>query len=162
GMGGRARADGRVGRILTPTAGQGGKARRIQPLRRSFVDVSSGTCAAGRSPVLSLDLKKVAEFARGAETEDLLDRVTVFRDQMEPAALEVIEAELDRRGITPDGIDRHTVDREAAGIVTRDGTAMRCSFCDRPAVDHRWGWHRLWGLVPVFPRRIARCDVHRG
>src|SRR5262245_46368269 len=161
-MGGRPRADRRDGRILTPTAGHGRSARRIQPLRRGFVDVSSDSELTGRSPVLSLDLKKVAEFARGAQTEDLLDRVTVFRDQMEPAALEVIEAELDRRGVTPEDIDRHTIDREAAGIVTRDGTAMRCSFCDRPAVDRRWGWHRLWGLVPVFPRRIARCEVHRG
>jgi hypothetical protein len=112
--------------------------------------------------VLRLDLKNVAEFARGAETEDLLDRVTVFRDQMEPAAIEVFEAELDRLGITPEDIDRHVIDREVAGIVTRDGFAVRCTWCDRPAVERRWGWHRLWGLIPVFPRRIARCEVHLG
>jgi len=111
--------------------------------------------------VIRLDLKKVAEFARGAETEDLLDRVTIYRDQMEPEALEVLGEELDRRGITPEDIDRHTIDREATGIVTRDGAALRCTYCDRPAVKRGWAWHWLWGKLPVIPRPVAWCDVHR-
>ena len=32
-----------------------------------------------------------------------------------------------------------------------DGTAVRCSFCHRPAVAEGWGWHRLWGVLPLFP-----------
>ena len=28
--------------------------------------------------------------------------------------------------------------------------------CHRPAVVRRWDWHRLWGLLPVFPRVCAR------
>jgi hypothetical protein len=37
---------------------------------------------------------------------------------------------------------------------------MRCSFCNRPAVVQRRRWHRLFGLVPVFPKLFAYCDFH--
>ena len=33
-------------------------------------------------------------------------------------------------------------------------------FFERPAVRRGWGWHRLWGLVPVFPLRRALCEGH--
>jgi hypothetical protein len=42
-----------------------------------------------------------------------------------------------------------------------DGTAVGCSFCHRPAVAEGWGWHRLWGLLPVFPRYYYYCSEHR-
>jgi hypothetical protein len=111
--------------------------------------------------VLRLDLKKVAEFARDADTEDLLDRVTVYRDQMEPEAVDVLEAELDRRGVSADEIDRHAADRGASALVTADGSTVRCTYCDRPAVKRGWAWHWLWGKLPVLPRPVAWCEVHR-
>jgi hypothetical protein len=109
---------------------------------------------------MKLDLRKVAEYIRKAETEELLDRVTVYRDGMEPAALDLMEGELDRRGVTRAMMAEHGAARRARAIMLPDGTAMRCSFCDRPAVRQARGWHRLFGRVPVFPKVFAYCDFH--
>jgi hypothetical protein len=111
--------------------------------------------------VTKLDLNKVTKFAQSAETEDLLDRVTVYRDQTEPAALEVFEAELTRRGFDDEAILAHATNRNASSVVDSSGMAVRCSYCDRPAVERGWGWHRLWGRFPVVPRIVARCEVHK-
>ena len=110
---------------------------------------------------MELDLHKVAAYVRRAETEDLLDRVTVYRDGMESAAVDLMENELARRGLSPDEIAEHDRARRESAILLDDGTALRCSFCERPAVRRTWAWHRLWGYVPVFPRRFAFCEVHR-
>jgi hypothetical protein len=107
------------------------------------------------------DLERVRRNAQQATTEDLLDRVTVYRAGMEPEALELIEAELRRRGITEFDIAEHAAERDHA-IQLPDGSARMCSFCRRPAVRERWGWHWLWGKVPVFPRRFFYCPLHRG
>ena len=109
---------------------------------------------------MRLDLRKVAEFIRRADTEELLDRVTVYREGMEPAALDLMEGELDRRGISRAAIAEHDAERRATAIMLPDGTAMRCSFCNRPAVVQARGWHRLFGLIPIFPRIFARCALH--
>ena len=110
--------------------------------------------------MLGFDLKAVAKYIRKAETEDLLDRVTIYREGMEPAALDLMEGELDRRGVTREEIAEHDAFRRATAILLDDGTALRCSFCDRPAVVRAWGWHRLFGRLPIFPRRFAWCAVH--
>jgi hypothetical protein len=110
--------------------------------------------------MLRFELKAVAEYTRKATTEELLDRVTVYRAGMEPVALDLMENELDRRGLTRDEIARHDADRRQTAIILPDGTALRCSRCDRPAVFRGWRWHRLFGRVPVFPRRVALCGVH--
>src|SRR5689334_7294684 len=102
--------------------------------------------------MLKYDAERVRQNARQAETEDLLDRVTVYRAGMEPDALYVIEEELRRRGVTAADIDAHARRREESGLGEAGGLPARCSFCARPAVGRRWGWHRLWGLLPVFPR----------
>jgi hypothetical protein len=107
------------------------------------------------------DIKRVAENIRKADTEDLLDRATVYRRGMEPAAIDLIRGELDRRGVTADDILDHWEKRRAVVIVLDDGTALRCSFCDRPAVVRGRGWHRLWGRIPLFPWVFAYCDRHR-
>lgn len=110
--------------------------------------------------MLALDLRRVAAFVRDADTEELLDRVTVYRNGMEPAALDLMEAELDRRGVSRSDIADHHITRRETAILLPDGTAMRCHFCARPAVKRGWGWHRLFGKVPVFPRVFATCEVH--
>lgn len=110
---------------------------------------------------MELDLHKVAAYVRRAQTEELLDRVTVYRDGMEPAALDLMANELARRGLTPEEIDAHDRTRRATAILHDDGTALRCSFCERPAVTRVWAWHRLWGRVPVFPRRFSYCELHQ-
>jgi hypothetical protein len=109
---------------------------------------------------MKLDLKRVAEYIRRAATEELLDRVTVYREGMEPAALDLMEGELDRRGVTREEIAAHGARRRETAIFLADGTAMRCSFCDRPAVKQARGWHRLFGLVPIFPKLFAYCEIH--
>jgi hypothetical protein len=110
--------------------------------------------------MLRFDPERVRQNARQADTEDLLDRVTVYRAGMEAEALVILEGELHLRGITPDDIDRHAREREATSIPLPDGTVRKCSFCVRPAVRAGWSWHKLWGLVPLFPRHLGWCDRH--
>jgi hypothetical protein len=108
-----------------------------------------------------LNLDRVRQNVHQAATEDLLDRITVYRAGMEEAALDLIEEELQSRGITPDQIHAHEESRHREIGLLPDGTAVRCSFCHRPAVAEGWGWHRLWALVPIFPRYFHYCSVHR-
>ena len=109
---------------------------------------------------MDLDLKKVAAFMRGAADEDLLDRVTLYRDQMEPAALDLFEGELSRRGYNDEEIVAHGADFGSDAIQNKDGTIARCNFCSRPAVRQARGWHKLWGKIPLFPRLFAYCRTH--
>jgi len=118
---------------------------------------------------MRLDLERVRDNARQATTEDLLDRVTVYRAGMEPEALDVIEDELRVRGIDGAAIEAHAAQREMASLFHPDGTAAMCSFCRRPAVAQGWGWHwlsvpfrgRRWRLLPLVPCRFSYCAEHR-
>jgi hypothetical protein len=79
---------------------------------------------------------------------------------MEKAALEVIDGELRRRGVTPADIHAHW-EIKRANVLTVDQVARRCTFCDRPAVSRRWGIHWLWGGIPTFiPRLYQYCEMH--
>ena len=109
---------------------------------------------------MNLDLRVIAENIRRTADEELLDRITVYREEMEPAAVDLIEGELARRGFRPEAIAEHERTRREQMIYTADGIVRRCHFCDRPAVRGAWGWHRLWGRVPLFPRFLAYCAVH--
>ncbi len=112
---------------------------------------------------MRLDLHAVARFMRTADDETLLDRVTAYRAGMEPAALDLMEGELDRRGVSRDEIAAHAANRQATCLFGADGVAVRCDRCDRcdrPAVRRAWGWHRFWGLLPVFPQRRTACAAH--
>jgi predicted phosphoribosyltransferase len=109
---------------------------------------------------MRLNLRAVANYMRRADTEELLDRVTVYRNAMEPAAVDLIEGELSRRGVTSEQIAEHEQLRRAQVIILPDGTALRCSFCGRPAVARGTGWQRLLGLIPIYPRMFAYCDAH--
>lgn len=105
--------------------------------------------------------ENVRDNARQATTEDLLDRVTVYRAGMEPEALAIIERELRSRGLAAADIADHAQEREPTIIELPDGTSVQCSFCYRPAIEQFWGWHRLWKKVPVFPRLFAYCAEHQ-
>jgi hypothetical protein len=110
---------------------------------------------------MHFDPQRVRANVRRAETEDLLDRITVYRAGMEPEALDLIEVELRARGLSLAEIEAHAERRRGQTIPLPDGTAVRCSFCERPAMGQGWGWHRLWGLLPVFPRYYSYCEQHR-
>lgn len=111
---------------------------------------------------MDVPLRAIAEYIRRAGTEDLLDRVTVFRDLTEPAAVDLMEHELSRRGETPARIADHDRHRRATALFGADGTALRCWRCARPAVRWVWRWHRVFGRLPLFPRLVRECDGHGG
>ncbi len=110
---------------------------------------------------LAFDVQKVLANVRKASTEDLLHRVTVYRAGMEPEAIEIIEEELCSRGVRPADIEDHARRHVGEVIFEEDGTAKKCSFCRQPAVTRGWGWHRLWQIVPIFPRLFYYCREHQ-
>jgi len=110
---------------------------------------------------MKLDLERVRGNVREASTEDLLDRATVYRDGMEPEALEIIDGELRRRGVGGAEQAAHEGRRRQALVVGRDGWPLRCRKCPRPAVTVAWEWGKLWWLIPLFPRRVGYCEEHR-
>jgi hypothetical protein len=110
---------------------------------------------------LQLDLQKVLLNVRRASTDDLLNRVTAFREGMEPEAIVLIEQELESRGIGLKEIAAHGDKLRGEVIQLSSGIAARCSFCDAPATDQGWGWHCLWGRLPLFPRYLYCCKEHR-
>jgi hypothetical protein len=109
---------------------------------------------------MRLDLERVRANVRQATTEDLLDRATVYRDGMEPEALAVIEAELRQRGVNESEVAEHAERRRGRFLVSPEGWALKCEKCYRPAVGRVWAWHRLLGLVPLFPRWFLYCEEH--
>jgi hypothetical protein len=112
--------------------------------------------------MFAFNRERVLANVRSATTEDLVDRVTAYRAGMEPEALDIIEAELRARGVAADQIDAHAERCRRETLQLPDGTAAKCSFCYRPAVARAWGWHYLWGLVPIFPRPFRYCREHFG
>src|SRR5437016_694870 len=105
-----------------------------------------------------IDNEKVQANISAATDEDLLDRVTVYREGMEPWALALAEAELRQRGIGLDEQERHEAERRQALVFDATGLPVKCERCGRPAAEQRWSVHRLWGLLPLFPRRVALCN----
>ncbi len=97
-----------------------------------------------------------------ATTEDLLDRATVYRGGMEPEALAIIDEELRNRGVNPGNVFDHGEERRRQLLTGPDSIPTRCSRCARPAVARVWRWHRLWGVLPIFPRWMAFCAEHSG
>jgi hypothetical protein len=110
---------------------------------------------------MRINLKSVRDNVHQAATEDLLDRATVYREGMEAEALDLIEQELQERGVSRDTIVEHERKRRQEVLFDTQGTALKCYRCRRPAVVASWGWHRLWGVLPLFPRRFVRCAEHK-
>jgi hypothetical protein len=110
---------------------------------------------------MQFDAERVRRNVEAATTEDLLDRATVYAPAMEPEALDLIEAELRQRGVTGEQQRAHAERRKGHLFVRADGTVIACSFCRRPAVTEGLGWHRLWGVLPLFRRRVYYCEEHK-
>jgi hypothetical protein len=92
--------------------------------------------------------------------EELLDRVTVYRAGMDPAALEAIERELRSRGVTDEQVTEHGQRLEGEVLWREPGLAWSCSYCTRPAVAWEPDWVRLFWFIPIFPRRVRCCREH--
>jgi hypothetical protein len=116
--------------------------------------------ARGGEEMLELDLERVLDNAHKASTEDLLDRVTVYRAGMEPEALAIIQKELLSRGVTAEDVIDH--EQRRSGALIENGLAVRCRLCSKPAVLRTWRWGKLFGVLPLFPRREALCSEHSG
>jgi hypothetical protein len=108
-----------------------------------------------------LDVERMKANVRQAETEDLLDRVTIFRMGMEDTALAYIEDELRRRDVTAADIGEHDHQRRKHLIPLRGGFPARCGECFRPAVECVVDWHWVFGLIPLFRRSFYYCEKHR-
>jgi hypothetical protein len=111
--------------------------------------------------MMEFDPEKCRAAARQAETDDLLDQVTAYRRGLEPEAIELIEQELRRRGVTQAAIADRAEECRRECLLDDTGTALKCSRCQRPAVAQVLGWHRLWGILPLFPRSLRVCKEHR-
>lgn len=110
--------------------------------------------------MLDFDAQRCLADLRQAETADLLDRVTAYRNGMEAAAVELIEAELGQRGIDPAAIAAHAEACRRECVFDGSGTALSCSRCRRPAVAVARRWQRLWRVLPLFPRVVPLCREH--
>jgi hypothetical protein len=111
--------------------------------------------------MFDFDAQRVLVNVRQATTEDLLDRITVNRAGMEDEAIAVIESELRSRGVSNADIDAHAHRRQQEVVPSAAGTAQTCSYCREPAVAQGWSWHRLWRVMPIFPRFVHYCATHR-
>ncbi len=109
---------------------------------------------------MHMNEERVRANVRAASTEDLLDRATVYREGMEAEALDIIDGELRQRGVSRDEIAEHERKRRETTLFDSWGIALKCHRCSRPAVVETRGWHRMWGLLPLFRRRFAWCAKH--
>lgn len=109
---------------------------------------------------MKTDPERMRQNACQASAEDLLDRITAFRESMEPEAIPIIEAELRERGIGPLEIHAHRGKLGAHLLCRPDGSVEKCSRCRRPAVAREWTWFRLWRVIPLFPWKVCFCRDH--
>jgi hypothetical protein len=107
------------------------------------------------------DLERVKRNIKESQTVDLLDRITAYRAGMEPEAVVEVEDELRRRGVSAEDILAHAERWQREAIRDAGGLPARCSLCSRPAVAQGWGWHRVWGILPLFPCRYHYCADHQ-
>jgi hypothetical protein len=106
------------------------------------------------------DEEKVLVNVRRADTDDLMDRITAYRQGMEAAAIDIIEQELFTRGITAAQIAERQEECRRECLFQPDGNAVQCSLCRKPAVVECWDWHKLWSKIPLFRRRFRYCKQH--
>ena len=96
---------------------------------------------------MQLDLEKVRIYAKKADNRALLDRVTVFQQGMEPAAIEIIKIELFQRGISPSDISQHESIYKDLVIRGSEGMPRLCKKCALPAISLAHSYPQLSGGV---------------
>lgn len=108
---------------------------------------------------MHFDADRVRENAKRADTPDLLDRVTVYRAEIDERAYPIIIQELRTRGITATDVMTHEESR-GEHLKHPAGYVQKCSLCPQPAMTTARGWFRLFGLVPFIPRTVYLCQTH--
>jgi hypothetical protein len=108
--------------------------------------------------MLEFDPQRCIRNVRDATTEDLMDRVTVYRNDLELEAIPIIEEELRDRGVSDEDITFYADSKTV--LIAPEGYTIKCSFCYRPAIEMAWGWHKIFQFIPVFPRRYRWCQSH--
>src|SRR4051794_24871805 len=91
------------------------------------------------------DEQKLLVNIRQSDTDDLLDRLTAYGAGMEAAAIDMIEQELHRRGVSRAQIAERREAYRRDCLFDANGIAKMCSFCRKPAVGEGWGWHKILG-----------------
>jgi DNA-binding IclR family transcriptional regulator len=102
----------------------------------------------------------VLAWTKRAADEELLDRATALRDELEPAAVDLLLAELADRGFSATDVANHGAARAAVWVRRPDGSVPRCWRCSAPATDRVRQWWKLFGLLPVVPVRRPVCPRH--
>lgn len=108
---------------------------------------------------MEFDPDRVRKNASLAETADLLERVTIQRDELEPEALAIIMQELLSRNIRPEAVVNFECLRSQA-IYDSNGNPRLCRYCRRPAIFTQKGWFKLFRFVPIFPITEYCCAAH--
>ncbi|MGL4419886.1 MAG: hypothetical protein ACRCZF_04405, partial [Gemmataceae bacterium] len=96
------------------------------------------------------------------ETEELLDQILFFRQETEPVALDLMEAELQKRGLGEADWLLHDAGHRAMCLQDSAGQVVRCSFCRRPAQVQARQWRKLFGMIPLWPQLLPACAAHQG
>ena len=109
---------------------------------------------------MQLNLEKVRMYAKKADNRALLDRVTVFQQGMEPAAIEIIKKELLQRGISHADISQHENIYKDLVIRGPEGMPRLCKKCSLPAISLEWGWLKVFGFIPLLPWQYLFCEEH--
>ncbi len=110
---------------------------------------------------LFFDLDAVEANVARAETEDLLDRATVYRNGMEPEALNLIDAELRARGIGDADLMARLRRTAGRGLVYgsgRPGGEVRKVCASGRGAEMGLAPPLARGM-PVFPRPFAFCEI---
>lgn len=118
--------------------------------------------------MLEFDAQRCLGEVRQAETADLLDRVTAYRNGMEPEAVELMEQELRRRGVDAAAIAAHAEQCRRECVFDASGTALvqplpasggRARAAVAPAVGNVTVVSALAAALRGAPGAVARLRV---
>jgi hypothetical protein len=109
---------------------------------------------------MRFDIDRVRANLKRASTPELLDRYVFFRGGLEEEAVTALRDELRSRGVAEEAMQAH---RDASPDVLWETPALayRCWKCEQPAVVCERRWHKMWGILPLYPRPVYCCPAHR-
>ena len=103
--------------------------------------------------------EQVRKFAALAETNDLIERVTIQRDDLDPEALTIIMQELLSRNISAETVSEYEKSRDKF-LYDSQGKPRLCNICGRPAISSIKSWLKFLRIVPIMPITEYCCEAH--